>query len=259
MRTILVALTGIIATPILGSICVIATLLGARRGAGSVFEWCGRSWNRAMCVAGGVTIRVHNPELMAHEGARIYVANHTSWFDIFALATVLPYYTFIAKAELSRLPVFGWAGRAFGLIFIERANRKAAFDSYKNAGKVVRDGQSVIVYPEGTRGYTYELRPFKKGPFVFAISAGVPIVPTIVYGALEVHAKGSLRVRPGVVHIHLLEPVETSAFSYEERDQLMRIVWKRMAMELQEIYGVESHSGAIVSEGQQPRMPTSFL
>ena len=259
MRTVLVALTILVVTPVLGAICIVASLLGGRHGPGTILDWCGRSWNRSMCIAAGVKIRVHNPERMHHEGARIYVANHTSWFDVFALASVLPNYTFISKAELSRIPLFGPAGRAFGLIFIERGNRKAAFESYKNAGKVVEAGKSVIVYPEGTRGYTYELRPFKKGPFVFAISAGVPIVPTVVYGAQEVHRKGSLRVRSGAVDIHFLEPVDTAGYSYADRDQLMRVVWKRMAMELQEIYGIESHSGAIVPESQQPRIPTSLL
>lgn len=259
MRTILVILALLLLTPFFALIIIGAELARARSGPGSIFDWCARTWARSMCVAAGAKIRVHNPEQMQSGRARVYVSNHVSWFDVFALASVLPDYTFIAKAELRRIPLFGRAARDFGIVFIERTNRKAAFDSYREAGAMVSQGKSVVVYPEGTRGFSYELRPFKKGPFVLAISAGVPIVPTIVHGAREIQPKGSLRIRPGRIDIHLLEPVPTAGLSYEERDDLMRTVWKRMAIELQEQYGVESHSGAIVAESRRPKIPTSFL
>ena len=72
------------------------------------------------------------------------------------------------------------------MIPIERENRKSAFESYRFAAERIRGGASVVVFPEGTRGRTYALRQFKKGPFVLAVAAGVPMVPTIVHGSLEV-------------------------------------------------------------------------
>ena len=170
----------------------------------------------------------------------VYIANHVSWFDVFAIAAILPRYTFVAKSELRRLPIFGRGADAAGIVFLERENRKAAFEAYKGAAAQVRRGRNVVVCPEGTRGDDYALRPFKKGPFVLAIAAGAPVVPTVVYGAREIMRKGSFSITPGVVHIHFLEPVPTSGMTYDDRASLMRVVWMRMATALRELYGVTS-------------------
>jgi 1-acyl-sn-glycerol-3-phosphate acyltransferase len=171
---------------------------------------------------------------------RIYVANHVSWFDVLALAASLPRYNFVAKAELFSVPIFGHGALAVGTIPIERDNRKAAFESYKVAAERIRAGSSVVVYPEGTRGKSYALRPFKKGPFVLAVAAGVPIVPTIVHGSIEVLPRGSFNVRAGTIDIHFLEPVPTAGLTYADRDRLMRTVYERMAAGMRELYGVTS-------------------
>ena len=110
--------------------------------------------------------------------------------------------------------------RAVGMIAIERQNRKAAFAAYDGAAKQIKEGNSVIVFPEGTRGFDYRIRPFKKGPFVLAIAAGAPIVPILTHGTLEVIGKGSMLVHPGKVDVHLLEPVSVEGFGYEDRDAL---------------------------------------
>jgi 1-acyl-sn-glycerol-3-phosphate acyltransferase len=256
MRTLLVVLAIVILTPFLGGLVIIASLLGVKDSPTGIYQWAAKSWARGVCAAAGMEVRVHGTENVA-DGARVYVSNHTSWFDIFALAGYLRNYTFIAKEELSRLFLFGRAARAVGIVFIERQNRKAAFEAYKDAATMVRNGKSVIVCPEGTRGYDYTLRKFKKGPFVLAISAGVPIVPTIVHGVIRVQRKGSMRIRPGVANIHFLEPVDTTGFTYDQRDELTQIVWRRMADALRDLYGVES--GEHPADAKDAPIPTSFL
>jgi 1-acyl-sn-glycerol-3-phosphate acyltransferase len=174
-----------------------------------------------------------------------------SWFDIFALATVIPRYTWIAKAELRKIPLFGPAAAAAGIVFIDRDNKKAAFESYKVAAADVKKGRSVIICPEGTRGKDYHLRPFKKGPFVLAIASGADIVPTLIYGTREVMPKGSFRIRSGTVHIHFLEPIPTQGYSYDDRTRLMQTVWSRMASEMERLYGVRTAENAVAPEGQR--------
>ena len=137
------------------------------------------------------------------------------------------------------MPVFGHGIRAIGMIEIQRDNRKAAFGAYDVAAQKIQAGNSVVVFPEGTRGYEYPLRPFKKGPFVLAVAAGVPIVPVILHGTIEVLKKGSLWAHPGRVDIHLLEPVETAGIAYDQRDELMATVRGRMADAMRDLYGVE--------------------
>ena len=191
-------------------------------------------------------MRIHGAENVPRNEARVYAANHVSWFDVFALASYLPRYRFIAKKELFRIPIFGPAIRASAGIEIDRQNRKAAFQAYEAAARDVKEGRSVVVYPEGTRGRSYELRPFKKGPFVLAIAAHVPIVPTVIHGTLEIQPKGSARIRPGTIDIYFLDPVPTRGLTYDDRDRLMQTVWHRMADAL-EHFGIHS-AGAEVEE-----------
>ena len=244
MRTVLVFLTILIATPIIGLSVIIASLFGVKDREGSIYDGAPRLWATLLVRAAGVRIRLHNEHLMRSGEPRIFVSNHVSWFDVLTLASVLPRYKFVGKAELFKLPIFGRAARAAGMIAIERENRKAAFESYRVAADRIRAGASVVVFPEGTRGETYALRAFKKGPFVLAVAAGVPIVPTIVHGTLDVMPRKGFRVRSGIVDIHFLEPIDASGLTYEDRNRLSRAAWDRMAAGMKELYGVESPAPA---------------
>jgi 1-acyl-sn-glycerol-3-phosphate acyltransferase len=245
MTTLVVALTLLAVTPPLAAIALIGAALGVRDKPGGLFDRLQRTWVRTIVRAAGVRIRLHGEERIGTGEPRVYVSNHVSWFDVFSLASVLPHYKFVAKAELAKIPIFGPGAKAVGTVFIERENRKSAFESYRTAAEQIRSGTSVVVYPEGTRGEGYALRPFKKGPFVLAIAAGVPIVPTIVHGTIDVMPRQSWRIRPGTVNIHFLEAIPTAAYTYDDRDRLMRLVWERMATGLRELYGVESDGGRI--------------
>ncbi|HEX6051436.1 MAG TPA: lysophospholipid acyltransferase family protein [Gemmatimonadaceae bacterium] len=240
MRTVLVFLTLITVTPVLGLWVILAALLGVRDREGSVYDKAPRWWATCLVRAAGLTVRLHNEERMRSGAPRIFVSNHVSWFDVLTLASVLPRYKFVGKAELFRIPIFGRAARAAGMIAIERENRKSAFESYRIAADRIRAGASVVVFPEGTRGRSYALRQFKKGPFVLAVAAGVPIVPTIVHGTMEVIPRDSFRIRSGVVDIHFLEPIPSSGMTYEDRNRLSRAAWERMADAMHALYGVAS-------------------
>ena len=240
MRSVLVFLTLITVTPVLGIWVIIAALLGVRDREGSIYDNAPRWWAASLLRAAGIKVRLHNAERMQSGAPRIFVSNHVSWFDVLTLAAVLPRYKFVGKAELFRIPVFGRAARSAGMIAIERENRKSAFESYRLAAERIRGGASVVVFPEGTRGKSYSLRQFKKGPFVLGVAAGVPIVPTIVHGTMEVMPRDSFHVRSGIVDIHFLDPIPAEGLTYEDRNRLSRAAWDRMADAMHELYGVES-------------------
>lgn len=239
MRTLLVVLTAAFLTPLLGLLVIVAAVLGLHHGTGGVFDWAPRAWARALLRAGGVKVHLHGAERMRSDQPQVYVANHMSWFDVFTLAAILPRPKFIAKAELGRIPLFGRASRACGMIFIDRDNRKAAFAGYEDAAHRIKGGASIVVYPEGTRGREYTLRPFKKGPFVLAVASGAPVIPTVLYGTREVFGRGSWRVRGGDVHVHFLEPIETAGLTYEDRERLSRRAGRQMSELLEAEYGVQ--------------------
>ncbi|HET6679780.1 MAG TPA: lysophospholipid acyltransferase family protein [Gemmatimonadaceae bacterium] len=238
MRTAIVMLGLLILTPILGGIVLVAALFNVADRPGGVYDWAPRVWARSLLWLGGTTVRVHDDGLVHDDTPRVFVSNHVSWFDVLALASVLPRYRFVGKAELLRVPLFGAAAQRAAMIPIERENRKSAFESYRKAGESIRAGASVVVFPEGTRGTSYTLRPFKKGPFVLAVAAHVPVVPTIVHGTIHVLPRGSLWLRRGTVDIHLLQPIETEGLEYEDRDGLSREAHRRMADALFSLYDV---------------------
>ena len=240
LRTILLYSTAAAATVVLGLMVIIAALFGVEDKPGSIYDKVPRWWSSAVLWVTGIKVRVHGMENARGGEPHIFASNHLSWFDVPALAKVLPRYKFVAKAELFKVPIFGPAMRSVGMIEIQRENRKAAFGAYDVAAERIRAGNSVVVFPEGTRGYAYPLRPFKKGPFVLAIAAGVPIVPIIVHGTIEIMPKGSPWVHPGTIDIHLLEPVTTTGVDYDHREALMQKVRTRMADAMRELYGVEA-------------------
>jgi 1-acyl-sn-glycerol-3-phosphate acyltransferase len=251
MRTPFVLLGVALLTATLGPIVIVAALLGIEEKPNGVYQKCMHAWCRGILALTGVKLVLHNPERMAGGAGQVYIANHVSWYDVFALAAVIPRYTWIAKSELRRIPLFGKAAEAAGIVFIDRDNRKAAFESYRLAARDVQRGRSVIICPEGTRGRDYHLRPFKKGPFVLAIAAGANVVPTLLYGTREVMRKGSFIIHSGTVHIHFLEPVPTTGLTYEDRTQLMETTWARMAEAMERHYGVHTAEHAVATAGER--------
>lgn len=238
MRSLYTKVIVALSTAWYGSLVILAELLGFRHGGDSVFERAPRRWARAIARAAGMRVVAHGREAIDASVPHVFVVNHVSIMDIPAVLHALPDHGFVAKRELSDIPLFGAAARAVGVVFIDRENRKSAFAAYEEAADKVRAGRSVIVFPEGTRGADYTLRPFKKGPFVLAIRSGVPIIPVIIHGTIEVTPNGTTDVTPGTVNVHLLDPIATAGLSYGDRNALADRVRARMAEAMESLYGV---------------------
>ncbi len=257
LRTAFGIVVFFVGTFVSGTQCVLGRLRGVPDTPGGPYDQASRRWCRWLCWVAGAKIEIHGAEHIDGDHPHVYVGNHVSWYDIFALAQVLPHQKFVAKSELRHLPLFGWAATAWGVVWIERENRKNAFAAYEAAARQIREGVSVAVFPEGTRGDHYELRQFKKGPFVLAIASGVPIVPTLIYGAREVNPRGTLRIKPGTVHLHFLPPIPTAGLTYEDRDDLATRTRDALAAHLATHYGVHSVPSARIrpTRGVSPDAP----
>jgi 1-acyl-sn-glycerol-3-phosphate acyltransferase len=142
-------------------------------------------WGRAILRATRVKVEVEGLEHLPADGPAIVVANHESWFDVFALVAHLPVdYRFVGKIELTRVPLFGRAWLAAGHIAIDRGDRQKAIESLQRAGEILhREGAVVVMFPEGTRTRDGNLLPFKKGAFVLAAQSQVPLVPVGISGS----------------------------------------------------------------------------
>jgi 1-acyl-sn-glycerol-3-phosphate acyltransferase len=160
----------------------------------------------------------------------VYVANHQSQFDIPALALAMPApFRVVAKRGLLHVPIFGWVLWLGGFIFVDRSDREKAIRSLDRAMRIIRRGMSVVVFAEGTRSPDGRLLPFKKGGFVLALQAGVPIVPVCIRGGREVLPKGSLRIRPGTIDVEFGAPIATSSYTFDTKDSLIAAVRDRIA------------------------------
>ena len=160
----------------------------------------------------------------------IYVANHTSWFDIPVLLLTVPgQVRMLAKRSLFKVPVLGWSLWGGGFIPVDREDRKRASGAFAQAVERLESGCSVLVFAEGTRSYDGKLAPFKRGGFVLALKSGRPIVPVGVRGTFEVMPRTTLWVRPGKASVHYGEPVDVAAFGLRGRKELMQTVRDRMA------------------------------
>lgn len=235
IRSAIVIIVGIPLTAILGGWIVLSALLRLP-GTRTSCDVLPRFWSRVLLFLAGVRVELEGMGSVDWTRPTVVVANHQSWFDVFALAAYLPArYRFVAKQELARIPIFGRAWRSCGHISVNRADRGQAVASIEEAGREVRDQcLAVIFFPEGTRSPDGSLREFKKGAFVLAIQTGVPVVPLGISGSHAVMPKGSFRIRSGTIRIRVGDPIPTSGWTMSERDRLLQEGRARVAALLED-------------------------
>ena len=184
-----------------------------------------RCWARSILWGSGVKVTVAGGEHLAGAGSLILMPNHQSHFDIPVLLGALDTeFRWLAKAELFKIPIFGRAMRSCGYISIDRSNRESAFASIGKAADAIRGQVSVLIFPEGTRSPDGRLRPFKKGGFVLAVDAGVPILPIGIHGTRRILAKNRWLFDPGPVVLSVHPPIVTRGYDRDHKEALMDLV-----------------------------------
>ena len=182
-------------------------------------------WARSILFASRIKVTVKGLPNITPNRSYIFMSNHQSNFDIPVLLAYLPVqFRWLAKAELFKIPIFGYAMLRAGYISINRSNRKSAIASLNQAAMKVRDGTSILIFPEGTRSWEHNIQPFKKGGFVMAVDTGAPIVPIILRGTRSIMTKGSWRINPDKVTLSIEKPIDTSGFTRDTKEDLIKIV-----------------------------------
>jgi len=180
-----------------------------------------RFWGTEMCRRCGIAVSTRGGDAVAWNEPLIVMANHQSYFDIPVLYTALPEpFGMLAKQELFRVPIFRAAMRGLRCIPIDRGNRRQSFESLKKAAAEVRAGNSIVVFPEGTRSDDGAIQELKKGPFYLAEMAGVPIVPVGIRGTRDALSKQGVFVRGAEVEVSIGAPLVTSQPGQAARDRL---------------------------------------
>jgi 1-acyl-sn-glycerol-3-phosphate acyltransferase len=222
VRSLLYYLTIVPVTAWYGGLAIVAGLLRVRYRPGGVYDYVQHNWARNLLRVAGTPVTMVWFERVPRDRPVVYVANHQSWFDILALGGTVPgTLRFVAKKEMASIPLLGQAMRAAGHIYIDRQNRAQALEAYEEVAGVIRSGYNTVVFPEGTRSRTGELQPFKKGPFVLALAAQVPIVPVYCAGTFNILPKAHVLLRPHPITLLFGEPIETAGLTYADRHGLM--------------------------------------
>ena len=189
-------------------------------------SWARRFWAPGLVWITGCRLQVAPGFVPKPDQPYVFAMNHQSMFDIVVAFAAIPVnIRFVAKKILRAIPFLGWSMSSTGMIFIDRRRHAEAERSRHEACDKNRAGARILVNPVGTRAKEGgPILPFKKGPFVMAIQAGVPIVPVAIEGSSRLLPKSSLRVTPGPVRLVMGEPIPTAGLTEEDREDLMRRV-----------------------------------
>ena len=179
------------------------------------------------CV--GVRVHVKGVERIP-PGTCIFAANHTSSADAPAVVGAIPRrIAILLKRSLFEWPIVGQAFHLAHFIPVDRFNRESAIESLEKATSALRDGQSFLIYPEGTRSPDGRLQEFKKGTAVMAIKSGVPLVPVACSNAHRIMEKRKLKISPGEILVEFLDPIDPAKYTLDEREVLIKELHDRVA------------------------------
>jgi 1-acyl-sn-glycerol-3-phosphate acyltransferase len=212
----------LVVTAFFGISAIIASLIDKT---GNTGHKVARVWAESILAASRIRVKVSGLSRLDLKRSCIYMANHQSNFDIPVLLSKLPVqFRWIAKAELFKIPLFGTAMHRSGYISIDRSNFRSAVASLKRAAKTIRNGVSVVIFPEGTRSLDGRLHAFKKGGFVLAVDAQVNVVPIIIRGTYAIMPKDKLHITPQNVSLEIRPPISTVGLSRKNKEILMEKV-----------------------------------
>ena len=218
-RTSIIILGIILVTAFMAVMVILVSFVTA---GGDTAHKVGRIWAKCILALSNIRVTVKGLSNLEPGRSYIYMANHMSNFDIPVLQAFLPVqFRWLAKAELYKIPVFGYAMKRAGYISIDRSDRKSAIESLNKAVKIIRDGISVVIFPEGTRSRTHNIQPFKKGGFFLAVDSGVPIIPIIIRGTERIMPKKQMLIKPGNVTLEIAKPIISSDYTRKTKNDLM--------------------------------------
>jgi 1-acyl-sn-glycerol-3-phosphate acyltransferase len=225
-RTAYAWLVGVAFTVFWASLGILTWPLSPR---GDLYLLYARIWSGWILESLDIPLEVTGRERLEPGRTYVLMSNHQSVFDIFALFRAFDRpFRMVAKRTLFWIPILGWSMWMCGFIPIDRSDRESAIRSLDRAARKIRSGISVLLFPEGTRSRDGTVHPFKKGGFMLALKAGVPVVPVVVLGTDRIMEKGSLEVGRAEVTVRIGEPIATAGRNPKERDRLMEEVRRAM-------------------------------
>ncbi len=192
---------------------------------GRMYHLHAKAWARVSLWLAGVKVEVSGREKVPPHEPVIYMSNHQGNFDIFSLFVAIPYpFSWIAKEELFSIPVFGHSMGRAGYIPLDRSDGRSALKSMDVAAAKIKGGKSVVIFPAGTRTLDGSLLPFKRGGFLLAGKAGVPVVPVAISGSMYINPRNRIELYPGTIRVRFADPIPPASSGAAQRDHMMEKV-----------------------------------
>jgi 1-acyl-sn-glycerol-3-phosphate acyltransferase len=222
VRSFFLVIVGVVVTGFMSLCAILFPLISP--GENKVHK-IAKLWAKIMLALSGTSVEVIGTENVLFNKPQIFMANHQSDFDIFIVLAYIPgQFRWIAKKELFKIPLFGSAMRRAGYIEIDRQHHEKALKSLDEAAQKIKEGKSVMTFPEGTRSKDGTIKPFKQGIFYLAIKSGVPIVPISIIGTGNIMRKRSLKINPGKITMIIGKHLDVAGYTIENRSELIDTV-----------------------------------
>jgi len=212
-------------TAVMGSISVASSLIDSR---GRIQHSCARLWARMILWTARIHLRVSGLENIQPGVPYVICINHQSHIDTPIVLAAFPFqFRFTPKKQLFRYPFLGWHLRRSGQIPIDRENPHAAVKSLRDAADFIRQGNIVVIFPEGGTSRDGSIRPFKGGGFMLATKSNALVVPVTIRGSRAVLMPKTYHLRPGRVEVSIGKPISSEGVSAAElanhvREEIVR-------------------------------------
>ena len=189
-------------------------------------------WSKLFCVISLVKVEVKGREKIKDNESYIFVANHQGAYDIFLIYGYLNHnFKWVLKHTLRKVPMVGKACEAAKHIFVDRTNPKGIKRTIEEAKNTLKDGMSVVVFPEGTRSSDGKIKKFKRGAFQLAVDLNMPVVPMTINGSYKILSKSSFFVNPGKLTLTIHEPIMPPAEGFD-MDTIVEESYQKVASAL---------------------------
>jgi len=193
-----------------------------------------KKWARSLVKAAGVTVAITGEENIPSEGPVLFVSNHQGNFDIpILLGYVDKPKAFIAKVELLKFPLVRTWMVHMKCVFMDRSDIRQSLKVINQAADYLKEGYSMVIFPEGSRSQGDTLGEFKPGSLKLALKAGVPIVPIAIRGSYKILEQNGFRIKPAHVDIAILDPIPTAGLTKEQAAELPERVRKIIEQSLE--------------------------
>jgi 1-acyl-sn-glycerol-3-phosphate acyltransferase len=214
LRTLFFVPMFVVVTIIMSLMALVVTLFDKT---GNTFRKLGGIWGWMGLWLSGIKLRIIGEENYDPNASYVIVSNHASMYDILAvIAGIRSNLRIMAKIELSKVLLWGWAVRRGDFIFIRRGGNREALKSLIEAKEKLDAGKSAYIFADGTRSPDGTIQPFKRGAFTIAVKAKKPILPVTILGSYNIMPRGTLNINGGTITLVIDKPISSDGKTDEE-------------------------------------------